>query len=63
MKPQLATVDKIIPFLRSLDQNNIYSNHGPLVKKLEDVYSDYFKVNRDLVVAVSNASQAIQGLV
>jgi dTDP-4-amino-4,6-dideoxygalactose transaminase len=63
MKPQLATVDKIIPFLRSLDQNNIYSNNGPLVKKLEDAYSDYFKVNRDLVVAASNASQAIQGLV
>jgi len=63
MKPQLAKVDEIIPLLRSLDQTNIYSNNGPLVKRLEAMYSEYFKVDRDLVVVVSNATQAIQGLV
>jgi dTDP-4-amino-4,6-dideoxygalactose transaminase len=63
MKPRLATSEEIAPFLRRMDQNNIYSNHGPLVRELEESYSKYLKVNRDLVVALGNATQAIQGLV
>lgn len=63
MKPKLATADEILPFLNLIDQNNIYSNSGPLVTMLENAYAEYFKVSKDLVVAVSNATQAIQGLV
>ena len=63
MKPQLATYEQVAPFLQRIDQSNIYSNHGPLVRELEEEYSKYLQVNKDLVVALSNATLAIQGLV
>ena len=63
MKPKLATFEEIAPFLKRIDQANIYSNYGPLVNELEEEYSKYLKVDKDLVVAIANATQAIQGLV
>ena len=63
MKPRLATFEEVAPFLKRIDQSNIYSNHGPLVLGLEESYSKYFRVDKELVVAVINATQAIQGLV
>jgi dTDP-4-amino-4,6-dideoxygalactose transaminase len=63
MRPKLPTFDAITPFLKRIDENRIYSNRGPLVCELEESYSRYLKVDRDLVVALANATQAIQGLV
>jgi dTDP-4-amino-4,6-dideoxygalactose transaminase len=63
MKPKLGTYDEMEPYLRRIDLNNIYSNHGPLVFELEETYAKYFGVKSDLVVAIANATQAIQGLV
>ncbi len=63
MKPQLAKYDQVAPFLQRIDLSNIYSNHGPLVQELEVAYSTYLKVPKDRIVALSNATQAIQGLV
>jgi dTDP-4-amino-4,6-dideoxygalactose transaminase len=63
MRPQLAKFDEVAPFLRRVDLSNVYSNHGPLVQELEDAYSIYLKVPKERVVALSNATQAIQGLV
>ena len=63
MKPRLATFEEVAPFLQRIDKSNIYSNHGPLVNELEESYSKYLNVDHELVVAVANATQAIQGLV
>ena len=63
MKPRLASFEEIAPLLRRIDQSNIYSNHGPLVRELEETYSKYLNVDKDLVVALTNATQAIQGLI
>ena len=63
MKPQLATFEEVKPLLSRIDQSNIYSNRGPLVLELEDSYANYLGVEKDLVVAISNATLAIQGLI
>ena len=63
MKPMLATFQEVEHLLRKIDRSNIYSNSGPLVKDLEDAYSKYLKIDKNLVVALSNATQALQGLV
>jgi dTDP-4-amino-4,6-dideoxygalactose transaminase len=63
MKPLLATFEEVSPLLQRIDQSKIYSNRGPLVRELEESYSEYFNVHKDLVVALSNATQALQGLV
>ena len=62
MKPRLATFEEVSTFLQRIDQSKIYSNRGPLVRELEESYSKYFNVDKDLVVALANATQAIQGL-
>ena len=63
MKPKLATLEEVLPLLKRIDQSRIYSNRGPLVRELEESYSEYFNVDKGLVVALANATQAIQGLV
>ena len=63
MRPKLASLEQVAPFLKRIDLCNIYSNRGPLVKELEEAYSKYLSVDVELVVAISNATQAIQGLV
>lgn len=63
MKPQLATFEEIAPFLQRMDQTNIYSNHGPLVCELEEAYSRFLNTDRELIVALANATLAIQGLI
>jgi dTDP-4-amino-4,6-dideoxygalactose transaminase len=63
MRPQLANFKEVAPLLRRIDRNHIYSNRGPLVRELEEKYSRYFNVEKKLVVALANATQAIQGLI
>lgn len=63
MRPRLASFEEVAPLLRRMDQSHIYSNRGPLVLELEEEYSQYLKVEKELVVALSNATQAIQGLI
>ena len=63
MKPMLGTFEEVAPYLKRIDQTKIYSNRGPLVCELEEAYSEYLSTNRNLVVALANATLAIQGLV
>lgn len=63
MKPQLATFEQVSDLLQRIDQTKVYSNRGPLVRELEESYSKYFNVDKELVVVLANATQAIQGLV
>jgi dTDP-4-amino-4,6-dideoxygalactose transaminase len=63
MRPHLATLKQLAPYLKRIDQNHIYSNQGPLVRELENSYANYLKIDPKLVVAVANATLAIQGLV
>jgi dTDP-4-amino-4,6-dideoxygalactose transaminase len=62
MRPRLGTFEEVAPFLQRIDQSHIYSNHGPLTRDLEAAYSAYLKVDKELIVALANATQAIQGL-
>lgn len=63
MRPRLATYKQLEPYLKRIDVNHIYSNHGPLVRELEDSYANYFKIDAQLIVAVANATLALQALV
>ena len=44
-----------------MEKNRVYSNYGPLVEELEDRFSEYFGVEKELVVLCANATLAIQG--
>ena len=63
MRPSLPKFSDVEPLLRSIDLSRVYTNHGPLVTELESEYAKYFGIEPDLVVAVGNATLALQGLV
>ena len=63
MKPKLAKFEMAEPYLRLIDLNRIFTNYGPLVKQVENRYANYLGVKAENVVALVNATLAIQGCV
>jgi dTDP-4-amino-4,6-dideoxygalactose transaminase len=63
MKPKLAKFEMAEKYLREIDQNRVFTNYGPLVKQVEFRYADYLGVKPENVVALVNATLAIQGCV
>lgn len=61
MKPKLPTAAHLLPYIEQIDANRIYSNHGPLITLLEENYADIFGVSQSQVVAVGNATLALEG--
>ena len=59
MKPVLPTIDAVNVYLERVYASGIFSNHGPLVRELEQRYADWFNVSADNVVAVVNGTVAI----
>ena len=63
MKPKLAKFEMAEKYLREIDLNRVFTNYGPLVKQVELRYADYLGVKPKNVVALVNATLAIQGCV
>ena len=61
MKPNLPKQKDIKKYVKRMDKSRIYSNYGPLVAQLENRFSEYFGVEKELVVLCANATLAIQG--
>jgi dTDP-4-amino-4,6-dideoxygalactose transaminase len=62
MKPVLPTFDQYEKYLLQIDQAGIYSNRGPLVRRLEKRYAEKLGVsNPDVVVLCANATLGLQG--
>lgn len=59
MKPVLPTIDAVNVYLERVYASGIFSNHGPLVRELEQRYADWFNVPAENVVAVVNGTVAI----
>ena len=63
LRPLLPNADSVMPYLRSIDQVRIYTNGGPLLKLLESRYADRFGVEPEQVIAVANATLALEGAI
>jgi len=63
MKPLLPSADEILPYLQRIDASRLYSNFGPLNTELVSRLADYFRVDEDNVLLVSNGTLAIQAAV
>lgn len=63
MKPLLPSVESLVPYLQSIDDSRIYSNFGPLNQTLSSRLADYFNVDVDNVLLVSNGTLALQAAV
>lgn len=63
LKPKLPTAPSVVSYLASMDLSGIYSNHGPLVRQLEQKYSLFCNVSPDNVVCLANATLGIQAAI
>jgi dTDP-4-amino-4,6-dideoxygalactose transaminase len=59
-KPLLPSADQVLPWLHRIDENRNYTNYGPLVLELKDVYSSYFGVSPEKIAILSSATTALQ---
>lgn len=57
-RPQLPPMERIVPYLRSIDENRCYSNFGPLATGLESRLADRLRWPA-AVVATSNGTSAL----
>lgn len=58
-RPQLPTADRILPYLRQIDANRVYTNHGPLTCELQDRLSDHFRLPLGGVACTNSGTSAI----
>lgn len=58
-RPLLPDADALLPYLRALDRTRWYSNHGPLLRRLESRLAARFGVPDGAVACVANATQGL----
>ena len=58
-RPSLPTADAILPYLRQIDENQYYSNFGPLVGQVEQRLAKRYDIDRACVTTVSNATAGL----
>lgn len=56
MRPLLPTTDVLLPYLREIDATRLYSNSGPLTRRLEERFGAHFDAKASVAV---NATFAI----
>lgn len=61
MRPRIADVDAVAPYLRQMDACRVYTNFGPLADELERRYAKRLNVAAEQVVACANATLGLQG--
>jgi dTDP-4-amino-4,6-dideoxygalactose transaminase len=60
--PVLPRFEKYSKYLAEMDSSGVYSNNGPLVKRLENEYAKVLGLeNADLVVLCASATIGLQG--
>jgi dTDP-4-amino-4,6-dideoxygalactose transaminase len=63
MRPLLATADRVLPYLRRIDAQRIYSNYGPLVQEFEVRLGTHFGTAPGTVASASSGLAALVGAI
>lgn len=58
-RPRLPPARAIMPYLRQIDANRWYSNHGPLVRLFQSRLATHWEVEQSEVALLSNATTAL----
>lgn len=59
LRPRLPTADKLLPYLRRIDQSRVYSNFGPLVLEFEERLSRHLGLPPDAVVSANTGTAGL----
>ncbi|MFY9780688.1 MAG: DegT/DnrJ/EryC1/StrS family aminotransferase [Candidatus Baltobacteraceae bacterium] len=63
LRPQLPTVEKLVPYLRGIDDRRTYSNHGPLVLEFERRIARELTLEPGRFTSAASGTAAIVGAV
>ena len=58
--PRIPTVDRVLRYLRMIDEAAWYTNFGPLVRRLEKRLADTLDIEAEQLVTVSNATLGLE---
>lgn len=61
MRPQLPPAERILPYLKRVDESRIYSNFGPLVQELQARLATRFGLDRAHLVTAGSGLAALVG--
>lgn len=61
--PKLPSTDRVIPYLRQIEESSVYSNFGPLVLRLHSELAEYFGVQVNQIVTLANATLSLEGAI
>ena len=56
MRPKLPSVERLVPYLQSIDRSRFYSNFGPLALSLEERLAAHYGLGAGTVATVANAT-------
>jgi len=59
MRPVLPSADRLLPYLRRIDDSRWYSNFGPLTRELESRLAHRWRLAPGSVLSLSNATQGL----
>lgn len=59
-KPKLPRADKILPYLKQIDENRYYSNFGPLLLHLEQRLADFLSIKQSQLTTCSTGTSALE---
>lgn len=59
MRPQLPLAEQLVPYLARIDEARYYSNHGQLLRELENHLAGHFGVGPTQISAVANGTVAL----
>jgi dTDP-4-amino-4,6-dideoxygalactose transaminase len=62
-RPKLPTFDQLEPYVRRIDANRIYTNHGPLVLELEGRLSCHFNASPSGLLCANTGTAALFGAI
>jgi len=60
MQPQLPAADRLLPYLRCIDDNRWYSNSGPLAREFQARLAGTFSIADTAIVLAANGTLALQ---
>lgn len=61
LRPRLPSAERLLPYLRTIDDTRIYSNHGPLLLALERRLARQLQIEEGSVTCTSSGTTAIVG--
>jgi len=63
LRPLLPLADRILPYLRRIDETRIYSNHGPLSSELERRLAEHLRLPQGALACASSGTAALIGAI